>query len=63
MCGHFTQTKSRREALEALSDTQLPPLFHGRYNIAPTQEVMNNDHCCLAPADEQNDLSLFPKQE
>ena len=39
MCGRFTQTKSRKEALEALGDIELPPLFHGRYNIAPTQKV------------------------
>jgi len=39
MCGRFTQTKSRKEVLEALEDIELPPLFHGRYNIAPTQTV------------------------
>ncbi len=39
MCGRFTQTKSRKEALEALGEIELPPLFHGRYNIAPTQQV------------------------
>lgn len=39
MCGRFTQTKSRKEALKALGDIELPPLFHGRYNIAPTQQV------------------------
>jgi putative SOS response-associated peptidase YedK len=39
MCGRFTQTKSRKEALEALGDIELPPLFHGRYNVAPTQKV------------------------
>lgn len=39
MCGRFTQTKSRKEVLEALNNIELPPLFHGRYNVAPTQEV------------------------
>ena len=39
MCGRFTQTKSRKEVLDALGDIELPPLFHGRYNIAPTQKV------------------------
>ena len=39
MCGRFTQTKSRKEALEELGELELPPLFHGRYNIAPTQKV------------------------
>ncbi len=39
MCGRFTQTKSRKEVLEAMDDIELPPLFHGRYNVAPTQEV------------------------
>ncbi|VGO21350.1 SOS response-associated peptidase [Pontiella sulfatireligans] len=39
MCGRFTQTKSRKEAVEALGGIELPPLFHGRYNIAPTQSV------------------------
>ena len=39
MCGRFTQTKSRKEVLDALGDIELPPLFHGRYNIAPTQQV------------------------
>ena len=39
MCGRFTQTKSRKEALEELGGIELPPLFHGRYNIAPTQKV------------------------
>ena len=37
MCGRFTQTKNRKEALEALGGIELPPLFHSRYNIAPTQ--------------------------
>ena len=39
MCGRFTQTKSRKEVLDALGEIELPPLFHGRYNIAPTQKV------------------------
>ncbi|MDF7800497.1 SOS response-associated peptidase [Pontiellaceae bacterium B1224] len=39
MCGRFTQTKSREEILEQLAEMELPPLFHGRYNIAPTQTV------------------------
>jgi putative SOS response-associated peptidase YedK len=39
MCGRFTQTKSRKETLDALGDIELPPLFHRRYNIAPTQQV------------------------
>lgn len=39
MCGRFTQTKSHAEALEALGEIELPPLFCGRYNIAPTQPV------------------------
>ena len=39
MCGRFTQTKSRKEVLESLGDIELPPLFHGRYNIAPSQKV------------------------
>jgi putative SOS response-associated peptidase YedK len=39
MCGRFTQTKSREEVLEQLGEIELPPLFHGRYNIAPTQKV------------------------
>ncbi len=39
MCGRFTQTKSREEALEELGNIELPPLFHGRYNIAPTQKI------------------------
>ena len=39
MCGRFTQTKSRKEALEQLGGIELPPLFHRRYNIAPTQKV------------------------
>lgn len=39
MCGRFTQTKSRKETLEALTTIELPPLFHGRYNVAPTQSV------------------------
>ena len=39
MCGRFTQTKSRQEELETLGDIELPPLFQGRYNIAPTQTV------------------------
>ena len=39
MCGRFTQTKSRKEVLEALGGIELPPLFLGRYNVAPTQKV------------------------
>ena len=39
MCGRFTQTKSQKEALGQLGGIELPPLFHGRYNIAPTQKV------------------------
>ena len=39
MCGRFTQTKSRKDVLEQLADIELPPLFHGRYNVAPTQRV------------------------
>ncbi len=39
MCGRFTQTKSREEVLEELAGIELPPLFHRRYNIAPTQKV------------------------
>ncbi|MDF7826044.1 SOS response-associated peptidase [Pontiellaceae bacterium B12227] len=39
MCGRFTQTKERKEVLEQLADIELPPLFHGRYNVAPTQKV------------------------
>ena len=39
MCGRFTQTKSREEVLEQLGDIELPPLFHRRYNIAPTQQI------------------------
>ena len=39
MCGRFTQTKTREEVLEHLAEIELPPLFHGRYNVAPTQKV------------------------
>ena len=39
MCGRFTQTKSRAEALEELGALELPPLFHGRYNVAPAQDI------------------------
>ena len=39
MCGRFTQTKSRDEVLAELEAIDLPPLFEGRYNIAPTQPV------------------------
>jgi putative SOS response-associated peptidase YedK len=39
MCGRFTQTKRRAEVLEELGGIELPPLFLGRYNIAPTQKV------------------------
>ena len=42
MCGRFTQTKSRKEVLEELGGIELPPLFIGRYNIAPTQKVAIN---------------------
>ncbi len=40
MCGRFTQTKTREEVLEQLGEIELPPLYHGRYNIAPTQSVV-----------------------
>lgn len=40
MCGRFTQTKSREEVIEALGEIELPPLFLGRYNIAPTQKTV-----------------------
>ena len=39
MCGRFTQTKSREEVLEELGGIELPALFLGRYNVAPTQKV------------------------
>ena len=39
MCGRFTQTKSRKEVLDQLANIELPPLFHRRYNIAPSQTV------------------------
>lgn len=39
MCGRFTQTKTREEVLKQLGDIELPPLFHRRYNVAPTQQV------------------------
>lgn len=39
MCGRFTQTKSKAEVLEHLAEIELPPLFHRRYNIAPTQRI------------------------
>jgi len=39
MCGRFTQTKSLKDELETLGAIELPPLFQGRYNIAPTQKV------------------------
>lgn len=39
MCGRFTQTKSREEVLEKWGGIELPPLFCGRYNIAPAQAV------------------------
>ena len=39
MCGRYTQTKSREEVLQTLGEIELPPLFHGRYNIAPTKKV------------------------
>lgn len=40
MCGRFTQTKSRREQLDTLANIELPPLFSGLYNIAPTQQAI-----------------------
>lgn len=39
MCGRFTQTKTAVERIRALADIDLPPLFRGRYNVAPTQTV------------------------
>lgn len=39
MCGRFTQTKTREEAIEQMAGIELPPLFHRRYNVAPTQTV------------------------
>ncbi|MDH3981945.1 MAG: SOS response-associated peptidase [Kiritimatiellaceae bacterium] len=39
MCGRFTQTKTRQEILEQLGGIELPPLFHGRYNVAPSQKT------------------------
>ncbi len=39
MCGRFTQTKAREEVIEELGGIELPPLFHRRYNIAPTQRI------------------------
>jgi putative SOS response-associated peptidase YedK len=39
MCGRFTQTKTREEALEELDGIELPPLFHKRFNVAPSQHV------------------------
>ena len=39
MCGRFTQTKNREEVLKTLGEIELPPLFYGRYNIAPTQKI------------------------
>jgi putative SOS response-associated peptidase YedK len=39
MCGRFTQTKNRKELLGECGDIELPPLFLGRYNVAPTQKV------------------------
>lgn len=39
MCGRFTQTKTRQEVLQELGGIELPPLFTGRYNIAPMQEI------------------------
>jgi putative SOS response-associated peptidase YedK len=39
MCGRFTQTKASLEKAEQLVNIDLPPLFQGRYNIAPTQPV------------------------
>lgn len=39
MCGRFTQTKSRAEVLEELGAIEFPPLFHGRYNVAPAQDI------------------------
>lgn len=39
MCGRFTQTKTCKEVLEELGGIELPPLFHGRYNVAPAQKI------------------------
>ena len=39
MCGRFTQTKPNLEKIEGLANIDLPPLFQGRYNIAPSQPV------------------------
>ncbi|HEY5621926.1 MAG TPA: SOS response-associated peptidase [Pontiella sp.] len=39
MCGRFTQTKTREEASEELGGIELPPLFHRRFNVAPSQHV------------------------
>lgn len=39
MCGRYTQTKSREETIQALAGIELPPLFLGRYNVAPSQTV------------------------
>ena len=39
MCGRFTQTKNKKEALQQLATIELPPLFHRRYNVVPTQKV------------------------
>jgi len=38
MCGRFTQTQT--ETAKAIADIELPPLFKGRYNVAPTQPVV-----------------------
>lgn len=37
MCGRFTQTKT--ETTKEFAEVELPPLFKGRYNVAPTQPV------------------------
>ena len=39
MCGRFTQAKSRKDVLKESAPIELPPLFHGRYNVAPTQTI------------------------
>lgn len=52
MCGRFTQTKSRKEVLEELVGMELPPLFTGRYNVAPTQKVAVIKQSAPARAEE-----------
>jgi putative SOS response-associated peptidase YedK len=39
MCGRFTQTKNREEVLKEVGSIELPPLFLGRYNVAPSQKI------------------------